>query len=201
MRSRKRDPQRPLALIVIDIGRIQALQRHYGHLTGDQVLRLVGAAMRENVDGSATLARSAARNSGYPARREPGRGRRLRRDHPTERDGPGVAEALDRRVARPGDDLARGGAAAPGGSGPPPSSSGPDHCMYRAKRAGRNRTITDLDEGRPALDTPPERCRFSARPLARGRGARRRPRDGERQFRPRASSRPGSSKASAGARQ
>ncbi len=49
--------RRPLSLIMIDIDHFRRFNETYGHLTGDQVLRLVGVTMRDKVKIKATLAR------------------------------------------------------------------------------------------------------------------------------------------------
>ena len=55
--ARAQAERAPLTLIVIDIDEFKRFNDHYGHLTGDQVLRLVSAAMRENMAPESTLAR------------------------------------------------------------------------------------------------------------------------------------------------
>ncbi len=49
--------RQPMSLIMIDIDRFKHFNDTFGHLTGDQVLRLVGATMREKVKLKATIAR------------------------------------------------------------------------------------------------------------------------------------------------
>jgi diguanylate cyclase len=47
----------PLSLLMADIDHFKAFNDNYGHLTGDQVLRLVAMAIKSNVKGQDTAAR------------------------------------------------------------------------------------------------------------------------------------------------
>lgn len=47
----------PLSLMMADIDHFKSFNDNYGHLTGDQVLRLVAMAMKQNVKGQDTAAR------------------------------------------------------------------------------------------------------------------------------------------------
>ena len=47
----------PLALILTDIDHFKAFNDSFGHLTGDQVLRLVAMSVKHNVKGKDTAAR------------------------------------------------------------------------------------------------------------------------------------------------
>jgi len=47
----------PLALMMTDIDHFKAFNDNYGHLTGDQVLRLVALSVKQNVKGQDTAAR------------------------------------------------------------------------------------------------------------------------------------------------
>jgi len=52
-----RAKKEPLSLMMTDIDHFKAFNDNYGHLTGDQVLRLVALAMKQNVKGLDTAAR------------------------------------------------------------------------------------------------------------------------------------------------
>jgi diguanylate cyclase len=137
--------KRPLALIIIDIDHFKRFNDTYGHLTGDQVLRLVGVTMRERVRRKATLARfggeefgvilpdatlAEARATGEEIR-ENVMSRELVKRSTGESLGK-VTISLGIATFRKGDTsvslLERA-----------------DQCLYGAKRAGRNRTLTDAE--------------------------------------------------------
>jgi diguanylate cyclase len=52
-----RDNEQPLALLMSDIDHFKRFNDTYGHLTGDQVLRLVATSMKQNVKGQDIAAR------------------------------------------------------------------------------------------------------------------------------------------------
>jgi diguanylate cyclase len=52
-----RTKNEPLSLMMTDIDHFKAFNDNYGHLTGDQVLRLVAMSMKQNVKGLDTAAR------------------------------------------------------------------------------------------------------------------------------------------------
>ncbi|TDR93268.1 GGDEF domain-containing protein [Enterovirga rhinocerotis] len=140
----------PLILTVIDIDHFKRFNDTYGHLTGDQVLRLVGAAMREHVTVGATLARFGGEEFAMLA---PG-------------IGPGEAFACAEKIRRnvmgrellkrsTGESLGRvtislGLAELRPGDTATTLLERADSCMYRAKQAGRNASFADWD-----LDEPP----------------------------------------------
>lgn len=54
---RSRDKGEPLSLIMFDIDHFKSFNDNYGHLTGDQVLRLVAMSLKQNVKGQDITAR------------------------------------------------------------------------------------------------------------------------------------------------
>jgi diguanylate cyclase len=126
----------PMSLIMTDIDHFKSFNDTWGHLTGDQVLRLVAMSMKQNVKGQDTAARYGGEEFAVICREIEGEGvrvlgERLRRaieQHRFEYDGKvipvtvSVGAAVDSKT---GDAQALIAAA--------------DAAMYEAKRAGRNR--------------------------------------------------------------
>lgn len=52
-----REQNQPMSVLMIDIDHFKAFNDNYGHLTGDQVLRLVGMSLKQTVKGQDTAAR------------------------------------------------------------------------------------------------------------------------------------------------
>jgi diguanylate cyclase len=135
----------PLSLIVIDIDHFKRFNDLYGHLTGDQVLRLVSMTMREQVKSKATLARFGGEEFGIILPE-------------TElADARSIAEDIRRSVLSrelvkrsTGESLGKitvsiGVAAFRQAELVTTFLERADQCMYVAKRTGRNRTVTDAE--------------------------------------------------------
>ena len=139
----------PLALIVIDIDHFKRFNDTYGHLTGDQVLKLVGMTMREAVKSKATLARFGGEEFAIilpettmqPARaladtiRQSVMSRELVKRSTGESLGK-VTISAGVAVLREGDTAVS-------------LLERADQCMYMGKRMGRNRTVTDHEYAGP----------------------------------------------------
>jgi diguanylate cyclase len=140
-----------LALVLIDIDHFKQFNDLHGHVTGDQVLRLVGAAMRDAIKGGATLARFGGEEfavilpdrslaeavNAAEAIRQSIDGKELRKrssgvslGRVTISLGVVTLQAKETATAL----LQRA-----------------DRCLYAAKRAGRNRTISQRDLVRPSM--------------------------------------------------
>lgn len=133
-----------LSLIVIDIDNFKRFNDVYGHLTGDQVLRLVSAAMHDQVLPGVTLARFGGeefamvlpgvdRASAYAC------AEKVRQN----------VEARELLKRSTGESLGRitislGVAELQPGETATSLLERADNCMYSAKRAGRNRTAVDV---------------------------------------------------------
>lgn len=142
-----------LVLIVIDIDHFKRFNDSYGHLTGDQVLRLVAAAMRESMGRDATLARFGGEEFAMIL---PGA---------DEASGVACAESIRKNVMcrellrrSSGESLGRvtvslGVAQLRDSDTMSTLLERADLCMYRAKTAGRNRTVTDWDPQAPGLSS------------------------------------------------
>jgi diguanylate cyclase len=133
----------PLTLLVIDIDHFKGFNDTYGHLTGDQVLRLVGMTMRENVKSSATLARFGGEEFGIILP-ETGLDDAVRTAEQIR------VSIMSRELVKrsTGEPLGRvtvsvGVAAFRTDDSANSLLERADGCMYAAKRMGRNRIATD----------------------------------------------------------
>ncbi|KQO69018.1 diguanylate cyclase [Methylobacterium sp. Leaf469] len=135
----------PASLIVIDVDFFKRFNDVYGHLTGDQVLRLVALVMREHITARATLARFGGEEFGILL---PG----------TDRAEACVlaekvrASVMGRDLVKrsTGESLGKitislGVAAARSTDTAVSLLERADQCMFRAKRDGRNRTVDDAE--------------------------------------------------------
>lgn len=132
-----------LSVIVVDIDYFKRFNDQFGHLTGDQVLRLVAVVMRESVDSGARLARFGGEEFGIIL---PGSSRP---------EAVHIAETI--RTSMIGRELVKrstgeslgkvtvslGVAEHRVGDTPASLLERADLCMFAAKRAGRNRVVDD----------------------------------------------------------
>lgn len=145
--------RRPLVLIMADIDHFKRFNDEFGHLVGDQILRLVATAMRESLHPSASLARfggeefaivlpgadEAAALTCAEAIRKNVMGRELLKRSTGESLGR-VTVSVGISTLRPTDDVTS-------------LLERADLCMYRAKQAGRNLTVSDWDPKAPGLSS------------------------------------------------
>lgn len=137
-------PGRPVSLIVIDIDFFKRFNDHYGHLTGDQVLRLVAIVMREHVRSpKATLARFGGEEFGVVL---PETDRATAREIAEKVRSSVMGRELVKRST--GESLGKvtislGIAQRQTEDNSVSLLERADTCLFAAKRAGRNRAIDD----------------------------------------------------------
>ncbi len=135
----------PVALAMVDIDHFKAFNDTFGHLTGDQVLRLVAQCIKQNVKGQDTSARYGGEEFAviFPSTGVPQAGT--------------VADHVRRAVMNKelmkrstGESLGRVTVSI-GVAGWQPGDTAQtlieraDACLYAAKRGGRNRVVSDPD--------------------------------------------------------
>jgi diguanylate cyclase len=129
----------------VDIDHFKQFNDLYGHVTGDQVLRLVGSVMRAALPGAATLARFGGEEfvvilpgidlSGAVACGENIRSS-IEQRHLLRRSS---GESLGRVT------ISLGVVTLCVGESPTSLLERADRCLYEAKHAGRNRTASERD--------------------------------------------------------
>jgi diguanylate cyclase len=135
----------PLSLLMLDIDHFKSFNDNYGHLTGDQVLRLVAMSLKQTIKGQDIAARYGGEEFAVvlPATalrqaitvadniRRAVMSKELKKKSTGEILGR-VTISIGVSVLRPGDD-------------PDTLIERADACLYAAKRNGRNRVICETD--------------------------------------------------------
>jgi diguanylate cyclase len=135
----------PLSLLMFDIDHFKSFNDSYGHLTGDQVLRLVGLSLKQTIKGQDITARYGGEEFAVVLPNTALRQALTVADHirravmAKELKKKSTGEILGRvtisigvSMLKPGDD-------------PDALIERADACLYAAKRNGRNRMICEVD--------------------------------------------------------
>ena len=135
----------PLSLLMFDIDHFKSFNDSYGHLTGDQVLRLVGMSLKQTIKGQDITARYGGEDFAVVLPSTALRQALTVADHirravmAKELKKKSTGEILGRvtisvgvSLLKPGDD-------------PDALIERADACLYAAKRNGRNRVICEVD--------------------------------------------------------
>jgi diguanylate cyclase len=135
----------PLSLLMADVDHFKKFNDNYGHLTGDQVLRLVALTVKQNVKGQDIPARYGGEEFAIVLPNTALRPALTVAEH--IRAGVMGKELMKRST---GEYLGRvtisiGVAAMRPGDTPQALIERADTCLYVAKRAGRNRVVSETD--------------------------------------------------------
>jgi diguanylate cyclase len=135
----------PLSLLMLDIDHFKSFNDNYGHLTGDQVLRLVGQSLKQTIKGADITARYGGEEFAVVL------------PNTSLRQGLTVADHIRRAVMSKelkkkstGEILGRvtvsiGVSVLAAGDEMDSLIGRADACLYAAKRNGRNRVICEVD--------------------------------------------------------
>jgi diguanylate cyclase len=134
-----------LSLLMIDIDHFKAFNDNYGHLTGDQVLRLVASSLKQNVKGQDVAARYGGEEFSVILPNTVLRSALTLGDHIRRAV---MSKELMKRST--GEHLGRitvsiGVATLHAGDTPQSLIERADGCLYAAKHNGRNRVICESD--------------------------------------------------------
>jgi diguanylate cyclase len=143
----------PISLLLTDIDHFKKFNDTFGHLTGDQVLRLVALSVKQNVKGQDTAARYGGEEFAIILPATPLRSALTVADH--VRRAVMTKELMKRST---GEHLGRvtvsiGVATSHRGESAQSLIERADACLYTAKRCGRNRVVCETDPEVSALDT------------------------------------------------
>jgi diguanylate cyclase len=135
----------PLSLLMLDIDHFKSFNDNYGHLTGDQVLRLVGQSLKQTIKGRDTMVRYGGEEfavvlpdtdlpKGLAVAEQIRRAvmaRELKKKSTGEILGR-ITVSVGVSMLQPGDDMDT-------------LIERADACLYAAKRGGRNRVVCEVD--------------------------------------------------------
>jgi diguanylate cyclase len=146
----------PMSLIMADIDHFKKFNDTFGHLTGDQVLRLVALSMKQNVKGQDIAARYGGEEFAIVLPNTVLRSALTVADHIRRAV---MAKELKKRST--GENLGRvtvsvGVAALKPGDSVQSLIGRADRCLYAAKHTGRNRVMCETD-----LEVPPDEARVA----------------------------------------
>src|ERR1700726_3339464 len=135
----------PLSLLMFDIDHFKSFNDSYGHLTGDQVLRLVGMSLKQTIKGQDITARYGGEEFAVVLPNTALRQALTVADHirravmAKELKKKSTGEILGRVTISVGVSMLKPG------DNTDSLIEGPDACLYAAKRNGRNRVICEAD--------------------------------------------------------
>ena len=144
---------RPLALLLVDVDHFKRFNDLYGHLTGDQVLKLIADTLRRQVKGQGFVARFGGEEfavilADADLQKAISLAEMLRRSVASnELEKRSIGKKLGHVTISIGVTTAQ-----PGESGQALIEAA-DFCLYQAKTAGRNRVFSELDLGQPGGNT------------------------------------------------
>ncbi|MCB1392427.1 MULTISPECIES: GGDEF domain-containing protein [unclassified Nitrobacter] len=135
----------PLSLLMFDIDHFKSFNDNYGHLTGDQVLRLVAMSLKQNIKGQDITARYGGEEFAVVLPSTALKQALTVADHvrravmAKELKKKSTGEILGRVTISIGVSMLR-----PGDT-PDSLMERADACLYAAKRSGRNRAVCETD--------------------------------------------------------
>jgi diguanylate cyclase len=135
----------PLSLLMLDIDHFKSFNDNYGHLTGDQVLRLVAMSLKQTIKGQDITARYGGEEFAVVLPLTALRQALTVADHirravmSKELKKKSTGEILGRVTISIGVSMLRQG------DDPDTLIERADACLYAAKRSGRNRVICEAD--------------------------------------------------------
>lgn len=146
-----KDTKEPLSLLMLDLDHFKRFNDNHGHLIGDHVLRLLSAVMQQSVKGRDIAARFGGEEFAIilpatPLQHAKGLGNAIREriakktivNRVTGIELGQITLSIGAAQYRPGEPLAE-------------LIDRADAALYRAKKSGRNRVITELEYPEPEL--------------------------------------------------